>query len=334
MTKRLFTVAISALVTSIVFLSSLSPVYAKNPGYWTTKSGEIIRNGFDQCWRTRYWTPEHAIAECEGIVDSDGDGIADDVDACPNTAVNIEVDSKGCELDSDGDGVVNSLDKCPQTAAGEKVDASGCKLAPLDSDGDGIVDSQDRCPDTPQGVTVDAIGCELDDDGDGIANSLDKCPTTKAGVQVNAMGCEPDGDSDGITDANDNCPNTAAGEKVDARGCKLEANIVLQGVNFETGSDDLTNASFATLNEVASTLKRYPDIKVEVAGYTDNTGSVRLNQALSQKRAQAVADYLISQGVLASNVTAKGYGPESPVADNNTAAGRAENRRVELNILE
>ena len=329
------------MTLSVAIMSAATiPNAAANdiPGYWTTKSGEIWRNGFEQCYRTRFWKPEHAIAECEGgkpaSNDSDMDGIADDLDSCPNSKASVKVDARGCEIDSDGDGVADSLDRCPSTPAGATVTANGCKKTAVDSDGDGIVDSNDRCPGTPSGATVNAKGCELDSDKDGIVDSKDRCPETAAGVKVGATGCALDSDSDGIVDSRDDCPGTGSGQKVDAKGCELGEVIVLKGVNFATSSDLLTGGSSDVLNNVANTLKRYPNMVVEVAGYTDNRGSASLNQALSLKRATSVANYLISQGVSSANLQAKGYGIESPIADNNTASGRAQNRRVELHIIQ
>jgi OOP family OmpA-OmpF porin len=233
-------------------------------------------------------------------------------------------------VDSDGDGVVDSEDRCPGTPAGAKVDAHGCEL---DSDGDGVVDSKDKCPDTPTGAKVDARGCELDSDGDGVVDSMDKCPDTPAGAKVDARGCELDSDGDGVVDSKDKCPDTHKGAKVDADGCEIAEVIVLKGVNFETASDHLAPDSIVILNDVADTLIHRPHIAIEVAGYTDSRGSAAYNHKLSQKRAQAVAAYLVGRGVKAENLTAKGYGEEHPVADNKTADGRAENRRVELHIL-
>jgi outer membrane beta-barrel protein len=154
-------------------------------------------------------------------VDSDGDGVADDKDKCPNTPKAAKVDSNGCPLDSDKDGVADYLDKCSDTPAGVKVDAAGC---PLDSDKDGVMDSADKCPGTPAGAKVDAAGCPLDSDGDGVADYIDKCPNTPKGAKVDTLGCPPtDTDKDGVTDDLDKCPATPAGVKVDVTGCPLDA---------------------------------------------------------------------------------------------------------------
>ncbi len=197
---------------------------------------------------------------------------------------------------------------------------------------DGVPDNKDRCPDTPAGAKVDASGCELDSDGDGVVDRLDKCPDTPAGRKVNAQGCELDSDGDGVVDALDQCPDTPAGDKVDNKGCTLPSTIVLKGVNFDNDSAVLKAEARAILDDSAKTLKRYPGIKAEVAGHTDDRASDGYNEALSQRRAQAVVDYLIAAGVPADALSAKGYGEAEPVADNATAEGRAQNRRVELRI--
>jgi len=265
--------------------------------------------------------------------DDDKDGIGNDVDRCANTAPGATVDSFGCELDSDNDGVKNSADRCPDTAQDSTVDARGCKQD-TDSDNDGIKNSADSCSDTAQGATVDAQGCELDNDNDGIKNSADSCPNTVPNAGVDARGCELDGDNDGIKNSADNCLDTAQGAKIDNQGCELKEIIALKGVTFANNSAVLTGNSEDVLNDAAATLRRNADLKVEVAGYTDNRGSVTYNVHLSQKRAETVRGYLIAQGISADMLSAKGYGPENPLADNATADGRAANRRVELRILE
>ncbi len=142
-----------------------------------------------------------------------------------------------------------------------------------------------------------------------------------------------DSDGDGIFDLIDVCPATAPAVKVDDSGCQLKEVITLDGVTFATSSSKLIGRSAEVLNKVAGTLKRYPGLRVEVAGYTDNSGSARYNQSLSEQRANSVRDYLIEQGVSKNSLTVKGYGEEQPIADNSTPAGRAENRRVELRNL-
>ena len=229
--------------------------------------------------------------------------------------------------DADGDGVKNHKDKCPGTAAGGIVDDNGCEI---DSDGDGIVDRLDECPTTLQGATVDSRGCEPDSDNDGVADRLDRCPDTSAGAAVDTHGCELDGDGDGVADRLDNCPNTVKDTPVDKSGCALAMTVELEGVNFELDSAKLTADSTETLDDVLQILKRHSDLKVEIAGHTDNQGGASYNQSLSERRAQAVSDYLVSNGANADNISAHGFGEAEPIADNSSEEGRAANRRVEL----
>lgn len=203
-----------------------------------------------------------------------------------------------------------------------------------DSDGDGVSDSRDRCPGTPSGVAIDAAGCPLDSDADGVADHEDICPGTMRGVEVNAQGCEPDTDADGVLDRNDRCPATTPGVQVDVYGCEIKEAIDLPGVNFESNSDRLLPGAENVLREAAETLRRNPTIKVEVAGHTDSDGTADYNEGLSSRRAATVRDYLVSQGVSPARMTSRGYGELEPIADNNTATGKAKNRRVVLRITE
>lgn len=270
--------------------------------------------------------------------DGDMDGVPDAQDQCQGTAMGTYVNYYGCEpeKDTDMDGVLDSQDRCANSPAGSPVTAQGC---PVDTDGDGVQDSADRCPNTPAGTRVNGQGCPLDSDGDGVEDANDRCPNTPAGSRVNAQGCVPDGDGDGVPDPSDACPNTPAGIAVDARGCQQlftaeSKDIVLEGVTFATGRATLTGESSTILDRVAEALVANPDVRVEVQGHTDNTGSVAGNNRISQARADAVRQYLISKGVAANRLTARGYGPSRPRADNRTAEGRAENRRVELERID
>ncbi len=234
-------------------------------------------------------------------------------------------------VDSDGDGVADSLDRCPNTPRGASVDAYGCEL---DSDGDGVKDSRDQCPGTPAGVSVDANGCPVDSDGDGVTDDKDKCPGTPSGATVDENGCELDSDGDGVVDRLDECPGTPAGTPVDKRGCEIKGDYVLKGVNFESNSDRLQPGASAILDEVVETLLKYPEIRFEVQGHTDSDGAAEYNEGLSARRAQTVYDYLASKGVAEDRMTARGYGESQPIADNSTSAGKAENRRVVLSVIE
>lgn len=272
--------------------------------------------------------------------DSDGDGVPDKLDQCPATPAGTVVDDKGCPvpLDDDKDGVVNERDQCPNTPAGETVDAAGCSASQKDDDRDGVNNALDKCPNTPAGVPVDASGCPQDDDKDGVPNPSDKCPNTPAGATVDANGCSPDqldDDGDGVPNSRDKCPGTLPGREVDEVGCRIiipvgKAELVLDKVTFATGSSKLTASSFETLDAVASSLLERPDLRFEIQGHTDNTGSRATNTRLSKARALAVKEYLISRGVPANRLTSEGYAATKPVADNKTKEGRAMNRRVSL----
>jgi OOP family OmpA-OmpF porin len=236
---------------------------------------------------------------CKSDEDSDGDGVPDSLDKCPNTPIGVEVDAKGCPLDTDGDGVPDYLDKCPNTPKGVQVDAKGC---PLDSDGDGVIDSKDKCPDTPKGVKVDKNGCPLDSDGDGVPDYMDKCPQTPKGSKVDAKGCP------------------IVGEKL----------LILRGINFAFDSAAISQDSKGVLAVAVTTLKDNPKVKVRIEGHTDSTGPEEYNLGLSQRRSQGVKDYLIAQGVAAERLSVEGKGESVPVATNGTKEGRAKNRRVEF----
>ena len=272
--------------------------------------------------------------------DSDKDGVPDKTpDLCPNTPLGTAVDANGCPFgDADKDGVTDNLDKCPNTPMGATVDAGGC---PADQDKDGVLNGIDKCPNTPMGATVDAKGCPADQDGDGVFNGIDQCPNTPVGAAVDAKGCPLDSDGDGVPDHLDRCPGTTAGVAVSpSNGCPLlfeagQSALILTGVTFATSSAELNPSSLAILDRVANRAQYNPSgSRLEVAGYTDNTGSRAYNIKLSQRRAEAVMAYLISRGVPASSLTAKGYGPDFPIDTNATAAGRANNRRVVLKQIQ
>jgi len=236
-------------------------------------------------------------------------------------------------VDSDGDGIADGMDRCPNTPRGVRVDSLGCEL---DSDGDGVKDSRDKCPGTPAGVSVNADGCPMDkdSDGDGVNDDMDKCPGTPAGATVDASGCELDGDNDGVVDRLDECPNSAPGVQVDIKGCEIKGEIRLPGVNFESNSDRLLPGATSVLNDAVATLKKNPSISVEVAGHTDSDGAAEYNASLSARRATTVHDYLASNGIAESRMSVRGYGEAQPIADNGTSAGKAQNRRVVLRIVE
>ena len=201
----------------------------------------------------------------------------------------------------------------------------------------GIVVPFSQAPPPPPPKPADA-------DGDGVPDASDKCPTTPAAT---ADGCPPpapvveaapprDTDGDGIDDAVDTCPGTLGGLKVDDHGCVSAAaqSIVLKGVNFVPGSAELTPEAKGALDKAADALRGQAALKVEIGGHTDSTGDPKKNTALSQARAESVKKYLAGKGVDAGRLGAKGYGSSQPIADNKTKDGRAQNRRVELKVLQ
>jgi OOP family OmpA-OmpF porin len=275
--------------------------------------------------------------------DSDKDGVKNRQDLCPETPLGATVDPTGCPLDGDSDGVFDGLDDCPGTPIGAVVDALGC---PQDSDGDGIFDGIDQCTATPAGAKIDAKGCPLDGDGDGVFDGLDKCTGTPPGATVNAQGCPQDSDGDGVFDGIDECPGTAANLRVDQKGCPIEITeteiqlldtgmIRSTAIRFESGKANLQAESFAELDEIGRTLANWPELRIEIGGHTDSQGSEAYNKKLSERRAQAVLDYLTLHfpNIRVGQYTIAGYGESQPIATNDTAQGRAQNRRVEFKVL-
>ncbi|GAX87740.1 OmpA-OmpF porin, OOP family [Lebetimonas natsushimae] len=214
----------------------------------------------------------------------------------------------------------------------EEPEAAPLKEEPkvIDSDEDGVSDNLDKCPNTPVGVKVDKRGCPIDSDEDGVPDYLDKCPHTPANVKVDKNGCALDSDGDGVADYLDKCPNTPKGMKVDKSGCAVSFNFE---INFDTNSAKIKSQYMEKIKKFAEFLKQHPDIKAEIQGYTDNKGNYKYNIVLSEKRAKAVYEALLKLGVDKNQITWAGYGPNNPIASNDTAEGRAKNRRVIAKII-
>ncbi len=204
--------------------------------------------------------------------------------------------------------------------------------ATSDNDGDGIKNRSDQCPNSNPGAPVDNRGCEYDGDGDGVVNHHDQCADSTMGVAVDINGCAHDSDKDNVVDFRDSCPNTNAGVNVDATGCPLGDELTLPGLQFAKGSSTLNRRARAVLDRAANTLEKYPELVIEVAGYTDSQGDAGRNRELSQQRANSVRAYLQQIGISASRLSARGYGEAEPIASNNSAGGRAINRRVVLKL--
>ena len=262
-----------------------------------------------------------------GGKDTDGDGIYDKDDACPEV-FGLEAFS-GCP-DTDGDGIIDGDDACPNVAGLAAL--NGCP----DADGDGITDAKDACPNV-KGTKANN-GCP-DTDGDGIVDGDDACPN-EAGPAAN-KGCPwSDKDGDGILDKDDKCPEVPGVES--HNGCPApvvnrmtethitELDNLARTVYFNTGKDSFTDETYGILNRIANLIKDFPTEKFHVAGHTDSVGSSASNQSLSERRASAVKSYLASK--VGNSFTSNGYGESSPVASNNTKAGRAQNRRVEIKL--
>jgi len=227
-------------------------------------------------------------------------------------------------------------------AMAEQAKAAPVVVAPVDSDGDGVIDDYDKCPGTPAGVKVDAKGCPLDSDKDGVYDYLDSCPGTPLGVKVDAKGCPLDSDGDGVYDYLDKCPDTPRGDRVDRDGCSPKVvestaqKAVAAGtrlslkVQFDTGKSVIKKQYYDELKTVGDALNEQKNLKGIIEGHTDSVGNDKANQQLSQRRANAVRDYIVKNFKIdRKRLAAKGYGESKPIADNATAEGRAQNRRIE-----
>jgi outer membrane protein OmpA-like peptidoglycan-associated protein len=256
--------------------------------------------------------------------DEDKDGIPDTVDQCPGLPG--DETAGGCP-DRDQDGVSDSTDACPDTPG--TINMRGCP----DSDGDGLGDDRDKCP--GEVGLVEYEGCPPpppDADSDGTPDAEDRCPTDRGPPHTG--GC-PDADGDGIVDGEDKCPTepgVAATNGCMPRAMKRFSGAV-RGINFETGSAQIKRASLRLLDAAVRVFKEYPELRVEIAGHTDDEGDDDANMRLSDERADAVRSYLIEKGIGPDRVMAKGYGETLPIADNRTAGGRAKNRRIEFKIM-
>ncbi|MEH6470121.1 MAG: OmpA family protein [Halopseudomonas sp.] len=261
MKKTLVIAAVSALwaLPMTVFAhGSCKDGDMEHCAYWHNSDGVYINDSSGKCVRTSSWFKGSQVEGCDEIM--------------------------------------KAAEPAPMAAA----------MAPIDSDGDGVTDDKDACPNTPTGAAVDGRGCLLDSDGDGVA------------------------------DMNDQCPGTPKGAEVDAKGCKVvkyEAVSVKLDVKFASNADKVTAAYETQMKALAYVVAANPNAKVVINGHTDSVGAAAYNQDLSQRRAEAVAQYLIDNyGVAPNQISAVGHGEEVPLADNKTAEGRLANRRVEAEI--
>lgn len=264
------------------------------------------------------------LPSLNGCPDLDGDGIIDLLDECPRLPGSIH--TKGCP-DTDGDGIADAVDDCPEAAGFPEL--NGCP----DTDFDGIIDPEDDCPEEPG--PAEKGGCIfVDTDGDGLFDSIDRCPEIPGAEDL--LGC-PDTDDDGIADMDDKCPDTP-GPAANG-GCPVvtEADRAIlvearEEVQFNTGSAVLKPESGSVLDRVADLMQRYPDYFLYISGHTDSVGKAEKNQKLSEERAEACYQYLMDQGVAPERMAYEGFGETQPIGNNNTVAGRRQNRRVEFEL--
>jgi outer membrane protein OmpA-like peptidoglycan-associated protein len=260
-----------------------------------------------------------------GGKDTDGDGIYDKDDACPEVAGLKQYN--GCP-DTDGDGIIDGSDACPDVFGLAAL--NGCP----DTDGDGIADKDDACPEVA-GLAA-FKGCP-DTDGDGVTDASDKCPTVK-GPKENA-GCPwPDRDGDSVLDKDDRCPDVKG--TVANNGCpeispeKInELNAYAKTILFDSGKSSFQAQTLPVLQSITSILKEFPTSKFSIEGHTDSDGKDAANQTLSLDRASAVVNYLVENGIDSSRLSSTGFGESKPIDTNKTKAGKANNRRVEVNLV-
>jgi outer membrane protein OmpA-like peptidoglycan-associated protein len=247
--------------------------------------------------------PPEAPKPAAGPADSDNDGVSDDKDACPAEPGEM---ANGCpRRDTDGDGFSDDKDACPKQAG-----SAPCGCSPVDTDGDKVIDELDRCP--------------------GEAGPIEGCP-------------DPDADRDGIPVPQDRCPDkqeTKNGYE-DSDGCPDEIpevikkfTGVIQGIEFDRGKETIRPVSTPTLDAALKVLNDYPALRVLISGHTDTDGVRQTNLDLSRRRAESVKAYFVGKGVDSSRIETRGAGPDEPIADNKTAAGKQKNRRIEFKLID
>ena len=295
--------------------------------WFTENLGMNIQTGYRKGFSeevAEHWQSSVGLVFRFGGKDTDGDGVYDKKDACPEEAGLVAFN--GCP-DADNDGIKDSDDACPNVAGSAAM--NGCP----DTDGDGIADKDDMCVNA-KGTKANN-GCP-DTDGDSVLDKDDKCATT-AGPAANG-GCPwPDTDSDGVLDKDDNCKNEVG--PASNNGCPLpiiteEAEAAIN-MSAKTILFEFDNASFQSgvsdqLDAIVAIMNKYPKANFLIAGHTDSIGTVKVNQKISDKRAAAVQAYFVEKGIDASRIEAKGFGESSPIADNMYKDGRSLNRRVEI----
>ncbi|MCH9659754.1 MAG: OmpA family protein [Bacteroidetes bacterium] len=297
--------------------------------FWLTESLALnfqstYKHAFEDSYGIVHFQHSAGVAFKFGGKDTDGDGIYDKDDECPETPGLPEFN--GCP-DSDGDGIEDRNDACPNTPG--LAEFNGC----ADSDGDGIADPQDACPTVPGLASLN--GCP-DADGDGITDADDACPNEAGPASNNGCPFE-DRDGDGVLDKDDQCPDVPG--TVANNGCpEVTVEIINQlteyakTILFDTGKSTIRTESYPVLQNIVDIMKEYPTAAFLIEGHTDSQGRESTNQRLSDSRAASVRDYLTTLGMDGSRLSSIGYGESRPIASNKTKAGRQQNRRVEISL--
>ncbi|MBE9490820.1 MAG: OmpA family protein [Bacteroidetes bacterium] len=291
---------------------------------WAIAAQSTYKHAFEENYGATHFQHTMGIKFKFGGKDTDGDGIYDYEDECPETPGLPEFN--GCP-DTDGDGIEDRNDECPNTPG--LPEFNGCP----DTDGDGIPDHLDTCP-TVAGL-AEYNGCP-DTDGDGVSDNEDECIETPGPKENN--GCPwPDRDGDSVPDKDDLCPDLPG--TVANQGCPEVTEAVKKALNsyaktilFDTGKASIKEQSAGVLNDIIGIMKEYPNAKFLIEGHTDSVGSDKLNMKLSSERAESVLNYLESNGVADGRLSHQGFGEDRPLDTNKTRAGRANNRRVEISL--
>ncbi len=292
-------------------------------GYMNGIEGQRYVNGVQQNVTDNFIKVNGIIEFAFGAAkDSDGDGVSDKKDKCPDTPPGVKVDENGCPLDRDGDGVPDYKDDCPDEPGDPKF--NGCP----DKDGDGIPDKDDDCPDVPG--LAKFKGCP-DSDGDGVPDPKDLCPDTPKGCPVDVNGCPLDSDGDGVIDCEDKCPTEQG--PASNQGCPDWQTLTIPNILFDFDKATLRPEGKDELDKLVDQLQASKEYEIEVGGHTDSTGPEGYNMGLSEKRAQTVVKYLLTKGVNNAYVSSNYYGESKPKVENNNRANRQLNRRVEFEVL-
>ncbi|MEY3015204.1 MAG: hypothetical protein RIT45_3939, partial [Pseudomonadota bacterium] len=279
--------------------------------------------------------------------DSDGDGIPNETDKCPDKAEDKDgfEDDDGCpEIDNDGDGVIDTADRCPSEAEDKDgfEDDDGCP--DLDNDKDGIPDAKDKCPDKAEDKDgfQDQDGCpDPDNDNDGVPDASDKCPNKaedKDGFQDDDGCPEIDNDGDGIPDAKDKCPNEPETQNgfQDQDGCADQmaphiAPLFQAPVYLKFRGAKLDKKAAATLEKLLELLLEFEAIKLEIHVHTGGS-KAEAEKALSQERGEAIRQFFVDAGIDAGRFIVMAHGNEQPISTANGKKAKAENERVEFRV--